>query len=140
MFDTKSSFILSKLGIQRFQPQEKKLNSKIFFGVLWGDILTLLDKSFNELDKNELELLTKIIKALSDDKSEYKFSREINNLDELSIKPRLAINFTYNKPIKFGHITTVVQTKPLHLLADSLDDKKKLWRGIKEFKNESSAC
>ena len=140
MFDTKSSFILSKLGIQRFQPQEKKLNSKIFFGVLWGDILTLLDKSFHELDKNELELLTKIIKALSDDKSEYKFSREINNLDELSIKPRLSILFTYNKPIKFGHITTVVQTKPLHLLADSLDDKKKLWREIKEFRNESSAC
>ncbi|GIS34808.1 MAG: hypothetical protein Ct9H90mP6_00650 [Gammaproteobacteria bacterium] len=51
MFDTKSSFILSKLGIQRFQSQINNSNSEIIFGVLWGDILTLLDKSFNELEK-----------------------------------------------------------------------------------------
>ena len=63
MFDTKSSFILSKLGIQRFQPQTNDLNSEALFGALWGDILTLLDKSFNELEENELKLLIKIIKG-----------------------------------------------------------------------------
>ena len=64
MFDTKSSFILSKLGIQRFQSQINNSNSEVIFGVLWGDILTLLDKSFNELEENELKLLTKIIKSI----------------------------------------------------------------------------
>ena len=65
MFDTKSSFILSKLGIQRFQSQINNSNSEAIFGVLWGDILTLLDKSFNELEENELNLLT----PLMDDRS-----------------------------------------------------------------------
>ena len=64
MFDTKSSFILSKLGIQRFQSQINNPSSEILFGALWGDILTLLDKSYNELKENELKLLLKIIKLL----------------------------------------------------------------------------
>ena len=52
MFDIKSSFILSKLGIQGFQLRKENPNSNIIFGVLWGDILTLLDKSFNQLEEN----------------------------------------------------------------------------------------
>ena len=51
MFDTKSSYILSKLGIQRFQRRKKSTNPEDFFGLLWNDILTLLDKSVNELKK-----------------------------------------------------------------------------------------
>ncbi len=74
MFDTKSSFILSKLGIQRFQPQTNDLNSEALFGALWGDILTLLDKSFNELEENELNLLTKIIKSVGEDDCEFSFN------------------------------------------------------------------
>ena len=83
MFDTKSSFILSKLGIQRFQSQINNPNSEVIFGVLWGDILTLLDKSFNELEENELKLLIKIIKSIVEDGSEYPFSKEINSLVKL---------------------------------------------------------
>ena len=64
MFDTKSSFILSKLGIQRFESQINNPSSEILFGALWGDILTLLDKSFNELKENELKLLLNIIKTI----------------------------------------------------------------------------
>ena len=81
MFDTKSSFILSKLGIQRFQPQKNNSNSEVLFGVLWGDILTLLNKSFNELEENELKLLIKIVKSVVEDDSEYPFSKEISNLN-----------------------------------------------------------
>ena len=88
MFDTKSSFILSKLGIQRFQPQKNNSNSEVLFGVLWGDILTLLNKSFNELEENELKLLVKIVKSVFEDDSEYPFSREISNLNEIKKKPK----------------------------------------------------
>ena len=98
MFDTKSSFILSKLGIQRFQSQINNSNSEVIFGVLWGDILTLLDKSFNELEENELKLLIKIIKSIVEDDSEYPFSKEINNLSEIKKKPKLIISFTGFKP------------------------------------------
>ena len=77
MFDTKSSFNLSKLGIQRFQSQINNSNSEVLFGVLWGDILTLLDKSFNELKENELKLLLKIIKSIVENESECPFAKEI---------------------------------------------------------------
>ena len=67
MFDTKSSFILSKLGIQGFIPRDKKPNKEEIFGALWGNILTLIDKPFNELDANELDLLTKNSRARTKD-------------------------------------------------------------------------
>ena len=95
MFDTKSSFILSKLGIQRFQSQINNSNSEVIFGVLWGDILTLLDKSFNELEENELKLLIKIIKSIFEDDGEYTFSKEINNIIEIKNKEHVV--YTYNK-------------------------------------------
>ena len=76
MFDTKSSFILSKLGIQRFQSQINNSNSEVIFGVLWGDILTFLDKSFNELEENELKLLIKIIKSIVEDDGDYPFLKK----------------------------------------------------------------
>tara|TARA_B100000941_G_C28493232_1_gene549271 strand:+ start:25 stop:447 length:423 start_codon:yes stop_codon:yes gene_type:complete len=138
MFDTKSSFILSKLGIKRFWPQENQPNPEKFFGVLWGDILTLLDKSFNALNKNELTLLTKIIQAISNNDKNYQSSKEVNSLSELSVKPKLSIFFTNNMPTNFGGITPIVQSKPLKILKNSSDDKKKLWIKIKEYKNESS--
>ena len=139
MFDTKSSFILSKLGIQRFQSQINNSNSEVLFGVLWGDILTLLDKSFNELEENELKLLIKIIKSIVKDDSEYPFSKEINNLSEIKSKPELVISFTGYKTNLIKEFSTLIESKPLSVLDNSLEDKKILWSKIKEYKNESSA-
>ena len=138
MFDTKSSFILSKLGIQRFQSQINNSNSEVLFGVLWGDILTLLDKSFNELGENELKLLIKIIKSVADDDSEYPFSKEINNLNEIKKKPKLVISFTGFKINLIKEFSPMIESKTLSELENSLDDKKILWSKIKEHKNESS--
>tara|TARA_B100000945_G_scaffold89203_1_gene69478 strand:+ start:194 stop:616 length:423 start_codon:yes stop_codon:yes gene_type:complete len=137
MFDTKSSFILSKLGIQRFQSQINNSNSEVLFGVLWGDILTLLDKSFNELEENELKLLIKIIKSLVEDDSEYPFSKEINNLNEIKNKPKLVISFTGFKINLIKEFSPMIESKPLSELENSLDDKKILWSKIKEHKNRS---
>ena len=138
MFDTKSSFILSKLGIQRFQSQINNSNSEVIFGVLWGDILTLLDKSFNELEENELKLLIKIIKSVADDDSEYPFSKEINNLNEIKMKPKLVISFTGFKTYPTKEFSRLIESKPLSILENSLEDKKILWSKIKEYKNGSS--
>ena len=138
MFDTKSSFILSKLGIQRFQSQINNSNSEVLFGVLWGDILTLLDKSFNELEENELKLLIKIIKSVADDDSEYPFSKEINNLNEIKMKPKLVISFTGFKNYPTKEFSRLIESKPLSILENSLEDKKILWSKIKEYKNGSS--
>ena len=139
MFDTKSSFILSKLGIQRFQSQINNPSSEILFGALWGDILTLLDKSFNELKENELKLLTKIIKSIVEDESEYPFSKEINNLNEIKSKPKLVISFTDVKTNLTKEFSTLIESKPLSVLENSQDYKRKLWLEIKEYKNGSSA-
>ena len=138
MFDTKSSFILSKLGIQRFQSQINNSNSEVIFGVLWGDILTLLDKSFNELEENELKLLNKIIKSIAKNDSEYLFSKEINNFSELKKKPKLIIYFTGWKPNLIKKFSPLIESKPLSVLENSLEDKKTLWSKIKEYKNGSS--
>jgi len=138
MFDTKSSFILSKLGIQRFQSQINNPSSEILFGALWGDILTLLDKSFNELKENELKLLIKIIKSIVEDESEYPFAKEINNLNEIKRKPKLVIFFTDVKTNLTKEFSTLIESKPLSVLENSLEDKKTLWSKIREYKNESS--
>ena len=135
MFDTKSSFILSKLGIQRFQPQKNNSNSEVLFGVLWGDILTLLNKSFNELEENELKLLIKIVKSVVEDDSEYPFSKEISNLNEIKKKPKLVISFTGFKHNQTKEFSSLIESKPLSLLENSLEDKKVLWSKIKEYKN-----
>ena len=139
MFDTKSSFILSKLGIQRFQSQINNPSSEILFGALWGDILTLLDKSFNELKGNELKLLVKIIKSIVENESEYPFSKEINNLNEIKKKPKLIISFTGSKPNLIKEFSPIIESKPLSELENSLEDKKTLWSKIKEHKNGFSA-
>ena len=138
MFDTKSSFILSKLGIQRFQSQINNSNSEVIFGALWGDILTLLDKSFNELEENELKLLIKIIKSILEDVSEYPFSEEINSLSEIKRKPKLIISFTGLKPNLIKEFSPLIESKPLSVLENSLEDKKTLWLKIKEHKDGSS--
>ena len=138
MFDTKSSFILSKLGIQRFQSQINNSNSEALFGVLWGDILTLLDKSFNELKENELKLLIKIIKSIVEDESEYPFAKEINNLNEIKRKPKLVISFTDVKTNLTKEFSTLIESKPLSVLENSQEYKRKLWLEIKEYKNGSS--
>tara|TARA_Y100001936_G_scaffold209380_1_gene215486 strand:- start:43 stop:465 length:423 start_codon:yes stop_codon:yes gene_type:complete len=138
MFDTKSSFILSKLGIQGFIPRDKKPNKEEIFGALWGNILTLIDKPFNELDENELDLLTKIIKAISDNESDPSFSKQLENLNELSIKPQLSILFTDGKLELTKDVSPTIKSEPLHVLLDNLELKKRLWLKIKEFKNGSS--
>jgi DNA polymerase III psi subunit len=138
MFDTKSSFILSKLGIQRFQSQINKPSSEILLGALWGDILTLFDKSFNELEENELKLLTKIIKSIAEDESEYPFSNEINNLNEIKSKPKLVISFTDVKTNLTKEFSPLIESKPLSILEKSQEYKRKLWMEIKEYKNGSS--
>ena len=135
MFDTKSSFILSKLGIQRFQPQTNDLNSEALFGALWGDILTLLDKSFNELEENELNLLIKIIKSVGVDDCEYSFAKEINNFNEIKKKPELIISFTDVKANFKKEFSPIIKSKPLSILKNSIEDKKKLWSKIKEYKD-----
>ena len=135
MFDTKSSFILSKLGIQRFQSQINNSNSEVIFGVLWGDILTLLDKSFNELGENELKLLIKIVKSVVEDDNEYPFSREINNFKEIKKEPKLVISFMGLKRNQTKEFSSLIESKPLSSLENSLEDKKVLWSKIKEYKN-----
>ena len=139
MFDTKSSFILSKLGIQRFQSQINNSNSEVIFGVLWGDILTLLDKSFNELKENELKLLLKIIKSIVENESEYPFAKEINNISEIKKKPKIIISFTGSKQNLIKEFSPLIESKPLSVLENSLEDKKTLWSKIKEHKNGFSA-
>ena len=135
MFDTKSSFILSKLGIQRFQPQINDLNSEVLFGALWGGILTLLDKSFNELEENELNLLIKIIKSVGVDDCEYSFAKEINNFNEIKKKPELIISFTDVKANFKKEFSPIIKSKSLSILKNSTEDKKKLWSKIKEYKD-----
>ena len=138
MFDTKSSYILSKLGIQRFHRRKKNTNSEDSFGLIWNDILTLLDKSVNELKKNELDLLTKIVKSACEDGCEIPASKEISNFKLMHHKAKLLISFVDSKMEVGKNFHYVIKTKPLHILEQSINDKKILWSKIKEFKNESS--
>ena len=97
-----------------------------------------MDKSFNELKENELKLLTKIIKSIVEDESEYPFAKEINNLNEIKREPKLVISFTNVKTNLTKEFSTLIESKPLSVLENSQDYKRKLWLEIKEYKNGSS--
>ena len=82
--------------------------------------------------------MIKIIKSIVEDESEYPFSKEINNLSEIKKKPKLTISFTGLKSNPIKEFSPLIESKPLSLLENSLEDKKILWSNIKEHKNGSS--
>ena len=84
------------------------------------------------------DLLKKIIKAISDNESDPSFSKQLENLNELSIKPQLSILFTDGKLELTKDVSPTIKSEPLHVLLDNLELKKRLWLKIKEFKNGSS--
>ena len=94
-----------------------------------------MDKSFNELGENELKLLIKIVKSVVEDDNEYPFSREINDLKEIKKEPKLVISFTDLKRNQTKEFSSLIESKPLSSLENSLEDKKALWSKIKEYKN-----
>ena len=55
------------------------------------------------------------------------------------MKPNLLISFTDTKNDLTKDFTPLIESKPLHILEKSLDDKKRLWLKIKEYKNGTSA-
>ena len=54
-------------------------------------------------------------------------------------KPKLVISFTDVKTNLTKEFSTLIESKPLSELENSLEDKKTLWSKIKEHKNGSSA-
>ena len=85
-----------------------------------------------------LDLLTKIVKSAFEDDCEMPASKEISNFKLMHHKPKLLISFVDSKMEVGKNFDYVIKTKPLHILEQSINDKKILWSKIKEFKNESS--
>mgnify|MGYP006235402611 FL=1 len=80
----------------------------------------------------------KIVKSAFEDGCEMPASKEISNFKLMHYKPKLLISFV-DSNIEVGkNFHYVIKTKPLHILEQSINDKKILWSKIKEFKNESS--
>ena len=99
--------------------------------------------SLNAVEIRSAAFLLKVVSQcnwnVENHESRIRFSKEINNLSEIKKKPKLIISFTGLKPNLIKEFSPLIESKPLSVLENSLEDKKTLWSKIKEHKNGSSA-
>ena len=134
----KTNLILKEMGITRYELRSKQESepSKTIFSYQKGNILTLLEQSYDDLDEDEAKLLNaivdavnsvnkdtiqnkfyfvdakNIILAMKDIKGIISFIPEVNNID-------LSIPF--------------VQSSSLKKMISDTESKKILWKKLKEI-------
>ena len=134
----KTNLILKEMGITRYELRSKQESepSKTIFSYQKGNILTLLEQSYNDLGEDEAKLLNaivdavnsvnkdtiqnkfyfvdakNIILAMKDIKGIISFIPEVNNID-------LSIPF--------------VQSSSLNKMISDTESKKILWKKLKEI-------
>ena len=134
----KTNLILKEMGITRYELRSKQESepSKTIFSYQKGNILTLLEQSYNDLGEDEAKLLNaivdavnsvnkdtiqnkfyfvdakNIILAMKDIKGIISFIPEVNNID-------LSIPF--------------VQSSSLKKMISDTESKKILWKKLKEI-------
>jgi DNA polymerase III psi subunit len=134
----KTNLILKEMGITRYELRSKQQSvlSKTIFSYQKGNILTLLEQSYDDLGEDEAKLLNAIVDAVNSvnrDTIQNKF-----NLED-AIKIILAM-----KDIK-GIISFIpdigildlsipfVQSSSLNKMISDTESKKVLWKKLKEI-------
>lgn len=146
MHDQRTKFIISHLNLSQFKLRTSSKKENKTFLLIIEDILTLLDKPFDDLSSSKKELLKNIILSIRPKTSFEKtknFVQENNFfmpevLEEIfDEKISLIINMT-NKEFKFLKKIQQINSPKLDILENDVDAKEMLWKKLKPFYQNGS--
>ncbi len=146
MYDQRTKFIISHLNLSQFKLRTSSKKENKTFLLIIEDILTLLDKPFDDLSSSKKELLKNIILSIRPKTSFEKtknFVQENNFfmpevLEEIfDEKISLIINMT-NKEFKFPKKIQQINSPQLDILENDVDAKEMLWKKLKPFYQNGS--
>ena len=133
----KTNLILKEMGITRYElrsNQEKSPFTKNY-SYQKGNILTLLDRSYDDLSKDEVKLLEAIIDAVNSANNQA--SHNNSNLDDINdfissyidIKGIISFSSDVNS---ITSSTSFVQSPSLELMISDIESKKILWKKLQD--------
>ncbi len=146
MHDQRTQFIISHLNLSQFKLRTSSKKENKTFLLIIEDILTLLDKPFDDLSSSKKELFKNIILSIRPKTSFEKtknFVQENNFfmpevLEEIfDEKISLIINMT-NKEFKFLKKIQQINSPKLDILENDVDAKEMLWKKLKPFYQNGS--
>jgi DNA polymerase III psi subunit len=134
----KTNLILKEMGITRYELRSKQQSdlSKTIFSYQKGNILTLLEQSYDDLNQDEVKLLDAIVDAVNS--SDNKSIKKESNLADLTtfvssmndIKG-IIIFLSDVSILKFS--VPFVQSPSLKIMNSDQESKKILWKQLKEI-------
>lgn len=146
MHDQRTKFIISHLNLSQFKLRTSSKKENKTYLLIIEDILTLLDKPFDDLSSSKKKLFKNIILSIRPKTS---FEKTKNFVQENNIfmpevleeifdeKISLIINMT-NKEFKFPKKIQQINSSQLDILENDLDAKEMLWKKLKPFYQNGS--
>lgn len=146
MHDQRTKFIISHLNLSQFKLRTSSKKENKTYLLIIEDILTLLDKPFDDLSSSKKKLFKNIILSIRPKTS---FEKTKNFVQENNIfmpevleeifneKISLIINMT-NKEFKFPKKIKQINSSQLDILENDLDAKEMLWKKLKPFYQNGS--
>lgn len=134
----KTNLILKEMGITRYELRSNQQSdlSKTIFSYQKGNILTLLEHSYDDLSEDEAKLLNAIVDAVNSvnkDTIQNKFNLEDAKKIILSMKDiKGIISFIPNTGTLDLSIP-FVQSSSLNKMISDTESKKILWKKLKEI-------
>lgn len=134
----KTNLILKEIGVTRYSLRscKEKTNDKEVHTYQKGNILTLLDRSYDDLSKDEAKLLDAIIDAVNP--SNNQISHNDFNLDDINdfisscIDIKGIISFSSNITSIKSSIS-FVQSPELEVMISDKESKKILWKKLQDI-------
>ena len=134
----KTNLILKEMGITRYELRSKQQSvlSKTIFSYQKGNILTLLEQSYDDLGEDEAKLLNAIVDAVNSvnkDTIQNKFNLEDAKKIILAIKDIKGIISFIPDIGSLDLSIPFVQSSSLNKMISDTESKKILWKKLKEI-------
>ena len=134
----KTNLILKEMGITRYELRSKQQSvlSKTIFSYQKGNILTLLEQSYDDLGEDEVKLLNAIVDAVNSvnkDTIQNKFNLEDAKKIILAMKDIKGIISFIPNTGTLGLSIPFVQSSSLNKMISDKESKKILWKKLKEI-------
>jgi DNA polymerase III psi subunit len=134
----KTNLILKEMGITRYELRSKQQSglSKTIFSYQKGNILTLLEQSYDDLGEDEAKLLNAIVDAVNSvnkDTIQNKFNLEDAKKIILAMKDLKGIISFIPNTGTLDLSIPFVQSSSLNKMISDTESKKILWKKLKEI-------
>ena len=134
----KTNLILKEMGITRYELRSKQESepSKTIFSYQKGNILTLLEHSYDDLSEDEVKLLNAIVDAVNsvnEDTIQNKFNLEDAKKIILAMEDIKGIISFIPDIVTLDLSMPYVQSSSLKKMISDTESKKILWKKLKEI-------